>query len=56
MRWNRAKDGDTRTIRRFAWFPYFTTGGKAYWLETVLLEQEHDGIGWLTVRVNGIDE
>lgn len=33
MNWRTTKEGDRRTVRRFAWFPAELSNGRTIWLE-----------------------
>lgn len=51
MRFVKPKNRETRTVKRFAWYP-MDIDGVVYWLETITVVQVYDGcFGWVNRSV-----
>lgn len=46
MKFYKPTYGDTREIKKFAWYP-ISIGGVVCWLETIIIHQHYDGKSWV---------
>ena len=46
MKFYKPTYGETREIKKFAWYP-ISIGGVVCWLETIIIHQRYDGKSWV---------
>ncbi len=52
MKWKHYQNGDIRTYKWFAWYPYKNVDGFTYWLETLEITESFYSGYWFPEQKN----